>query len=56
MVVDLTSPSGDLTPIRSGDQIIVVRRRKGFFDILVPASSVVAAVAAVVSVAVQLNR
>jgi protein involved in polysaccharide export with SLBB domain len=56
MIVNLTSPSGDLTPVRSGDQIIVLRRRKGFFDILVPASSVIAAAAAIASVVVQLNR
>jgi protein involved in polysaccharide export with SLBB domain len=56
LVVDLTRPNSDLIPVRSGDQIIVGRRRNSFLNVLVPTSSVVAAVAALVSIAVQLNR
>lgn len=41
---------------RSGDQILVARRRNFFLDVLAPSSSVFAATASLVSVIIQLRR
>jgi polysaccharide export outer membrane protein len=41
---------------RSGDQILVARRRNFFHDVLAPASSVLAATASVVSLIIQLQK
>jgi polysaccharide export outer membrane protein len=58
LVLDLTQPDrGALsTSIRSGDQIVVPRRRNLFQDVVAPASSVLAAAAALTSIFIQLNN
>jgi hypothetical protein len=43
-------------PIHSGDQILVARSRSFFQDFLAPASSLIAAAAAVTTMVVQLRR
>lgn len=47
MVVDLTDPSGSAgtMPIRSGDQIIVDKRKSFFKDIVVPALGIIGSIA-----------
>jgi Periplasmic protein involved in polysaccharide export len=42
--------------VRSGDQLLVARRRNFFIDVLAPSSSVFAAAAAVASIIIQLTR
>ena len=51
MVLDLSRPESGAAamPVRSGDQIIVPRRRDVFRDVLIPASSVAGAVAGLLS-------
>ena len=57
VVVDLTRPDGAVPPeIHSGDQIIVGRSRSFLRDYLGPASSVIAALAAVSSVIIQAGK
>ena len=52
--LDLTrSDSYAVAEVRSGDQVLVGRRTSFFTDVLAPTSSVVAAVAAVVSIIIQ---
>lgn len=41
---------------RSGDQLLVDRRRNFFLDVLAPSSSIFAAAASVASIIIQLNR
>jgi polysaccharide export outer membrane protein len=47
MVVDLTDPTGSAgtMPIRSGDQIIVDKRKSFFKDVMIPALSIIGSVA-----------
>jgi polysaccharide biosynthesis/export protein len=49
LVVDLTDPEGGVaaTPIRSGDQILVARRRSIVRDYIAPASSILGAALAI---------
>jgi protein involved in polysaccharide export with SLBB domain len=56
-VLDLAaeSPSA-MVEVRSGDQVLISRRRSVFTDIVAPAASVIGAAAAIVSVIVQLRR
>ena len=56
--LDLTQPSGTAMRIavRSGDQIIVGRRRNFVQDVLAPMSSVIAAAAAIATVVIQLSK
>ena len=51
IVLDLTNPEtgAAATPVRSGDQIIIPRRRNVFQDIVVPASSVLGGVVTLVN-------
>ena len=49
IVLDLTRPEAAAMPVRSGDQIIIPRRRDVFRDVLIPASSVAGAVAGLLS-------
>jgi polysaccharide export outer membrane protein len=53
--VDLTRPDTEITRARiaSGDQILVGRRSLGFRDVVGPTSSVIAAIAAIVSLALR---
>ena len=57
-MLDLTRP--DAAPmnvdVHSGDQILVSRRRSVMQDIVAPSSSILAALAAVTGVIIQLNR
>lgn len=57
-VVDLTRPDGGATrlEVRSGDQIIVPRARSVMQDYVIPYSSLLAGLAAVASLIVQLRR
>lgn len=57
-VLDLTRPDSHSTLIeaRSGDQLLVSRRRNFFLDVLAPSSSVFAAAASVASIIIQLSR
>ena len=57
ITVDLTSPTDGLaqTTVKSGDQIYVDRRVNFFRDYVVPASSILAAAAAIVNIIVQNN-
>lgn len=57
-VLDLTRPDSHSTLIeaRSGDQLLVARRRNFFLDVLAPSSSVFAAAASVASIIIQLSR
>ncbi|GJG89036.1 hypothetical protein tb265_42170 [Gemmatimonadetes bacterium T265] len=57
LVLDLTQPGGGLaTPIRSGDQIVVERRRSTFRDVIAPLGSVIAGIAGVASLIVSANK
>jgi polysaccharide biosynthesis/export protein len=51
--VDLTRPDAEITRARiaSGDQILVDRRSAGFRELVGPTSSVIAAIAAIISIA-----
>ena len=57
-VLDLTRPDTYAVTIeaRSGDQLLVGRRRNFFTDVLAPSSSVFAAAASVASIIIQLTR
>lgn len=57
-VLDLTHPDSHSATIeaRSGDQLLVARRRNFFLDVLAPSSSVFAAAASVASIIIQLSR
>jgi protein involved in polysaccharide export with SLBB domain len=57
-LIDLLRPDAQTAQaeVRSGDQILVDRRRSFFQDYLAPASSVVAAAAAITSIIVQVSR
>lgn len=57
-ILDLTRPDthSAIIETRSGDQILVGRRRNFFTDVLAPSSSVFAAAAAVASIIIQLTR
>lgn len=57
-MVDLTRPSlGTMNlEVRSGDQVVVARGTSFFRDVAAPAGSIIAALAAVTSVFVQLSR
>jgi len=56
-VLDVTaeSPSA-MVEMRSGDQVLIGRRRSLFSDVVAPAASVVGAAAAVVSIIIQLRH
>lgn len=56
--LDLTRPDTHSATIevRSGDQLLIARRRNFFFDVLAPSSSVFAAAASVASIIIQLSR
>lgn len=56
--VDITRPEAATMniPVFSGDEILVPRRRNIVQDIIAPSSSILAALAAVTSVIIQLNR
>lgn len=56
--LDLTRPDTRSATIeaRSGDQLLVGRRRSFFLDVLAPSSSVFAAAASVASIIIQLSR
>jgi protein involved in polysaccharide export with SLBB domain len=57
ILVDLTRPDGAApTEIRSGDQVTVERTRSVLRDYLGPASSVIAALAAISSVIIQAGK
>jgi protein involved in polysaccharide export with SLBB domain len=49
LIIDLTDPSGGsgMTPVRSGDQIVVDRRKSFMRDILLPTLGVIGSVASV---------
>lgn len=51
-IVDLTRPDAELAraPIRSGDQIVISRRRDWFRDYVAPTGSVVAALATLINI------
>lgn len=57
-ILDLTRPdqSSSLVEVHSGDQVLVGRRRSVMQDVIAPASSVLAALAGVTTVIIQLNR
>lgn len=57
-LIDLTQPSSGLgqTPIRSGDQIVVPRRRDVFREYIAPSASVTAALVALLNVVISANR
>jgi polysaccharide export outer membrane protein len=56
-VLDLTRPvEGPRTIVRSGDQIVVGRRRNILQDVVGPSSAVIGAAAAVASIIIQLRR
>ena len=57
-ILDLTSANSHSAMIeaRSGDQLLVARRRNFFTEVLAPSSSVFAAAAAVASIIIQLTR
>lgn len=56
-LLDLTQPgTAQDTPIRSGDQIVVDRRRSTFRDVIAPLGSVIAGIAGVASLIVSANR
>jgi protein involved in polysaccharide export with SLBB domain len=57
-MLDVTSSDARVATreARSGDQILVARRRNFFLDVLAPSSSVFAAAASVVSIIIQLRR
>jgi protein involved in polysaccharide export with SLBB domain len=57
-LLDLRLPESRLATleIRSGDQILINRRRSIFYDVLVPFGTVVAAAASIVSVVIQIRR
>jgi protein involved in polysaccharide export with SLBB domain len=57
-MIDVTSSDSRVATkeARSGDQILVARRRNFFLDVLAPSSSVFAAAASVVSIIIQLRR
>lgn len=56
-VLDLTNPEseGARVPIRSGDEIIVARRRAVFREVVAPVMTVIGAIAAITNVALR-NR
>jgi len=56
--LDLTRPDATISraTIRSGDAVVVGRARNILQDVVAPASSIIAAAAAIVSVIVQLQR
>jgi protein involved in polysaccharide export with SLBB domain len=58
IAIDLTNPDGTLarTTIRSGDQIVVGRRGPGFREVIAPVASVIAALAGIASIIVQLRK
>src|SRR5207249_9319138 len=58
LLLDLTSPSEESarTQMRSGDEIAVQRRRSIFQDYVAPGASVVAAMAALASIIIQLRK
>lgn len=58
IAIDLTNPDGASarTTIRSGDQIVVGRRGPGFREAIAPVASVVAALAGIASIIVQLRK
>lgn len=57
-ILDLTSANSHsaIMEARSGDQLLVARRRNFFIEVLAPSSSVFAAAAAVASIIIQLTR
>lgn len=57
-MLDLTRPDthSATMEVRSGDQLLVGRRRNFFTEVLAPSSSVFAAAAAVASIIIQLSR
>lgn len=57
-VLDLTRPDTHSATMeaRSGDQLLVARRRNFFLDVLAPSSSVFAAAASVASIIIQLSK
>lgn len=57
-IVDITSSDSRTATMetRSGDQILVARRRNFFLDVLAPSSSVFAATASLVSIIIQLRK
>src|SRR5689334_8429101 len=56
--LDLAQPTAGagLTEVHSGDQVIVGRRRNIMQDVIAPSSSILAALASVTAVIIQLNR
>jgi hypothetical protein len=56
--IDLTRP--DAAPsrveVRSGDQIVMGRRRSVMQDVIAPSSSILAALASVTAVIIQITR
>lgn len=56
LTLDLTKPEEGARTIRSGDQIVVGRRRNILQDIVGPSSAVIGAAAAVAGVIIQLRR
>jgi polysaccharide biosynthesis/export protein len=58
VILDLAQPSAEVSrlPIRSGDQILVLRRREFIRDIVAPASSIIGALAGIASIAIASRR
>ena len=58
LTIDLTRPddSASRVEVHSGDRLVVGRRRNLLQDVIAPASSILAAAAAVTSVIIQINR
>ena len=56
-VLDLTNPNSDegRQPIRSGDEIIVARRRAVFREVVAPVMTVIGAIAAITNVVLRNN-
>ena len=58
ITLDLAQPSATVArlPIRSGDQILVLRRREFVRDIIAPAGSIIGALAGIASIAIASRR
>lgn len=58
VTLDLTRPDANASnvEVNSGDQIIVGRRRSVMQDVVAPSSSILAALAAVTGVIIQVTR
>jgi len=57
-ILDLTKPDVAITreQVRSGDRILLARRRNLFQEVLAPGASILGAMAALASVAIQLSK